>query len=178
MRRSVQAIIGSAVLAACAAPSAEEVVTPGPLGPSYNRIVSCAPPEVTQEWFGARTLGNGGSADVVVDGVTLPGSRDVEIVKAVLVPDVIPGGRFFVDPKPATAFPRGERETWPWHRRIPAAGARIPPGTSFELMLLLRRTARVGRFDGVNVDYHDADHRYRRTEDRAGMIGVLPRECH
>lgn len=132
--------------------------------------MTCAPPEPEMVWFGARTLTNSGSEPVRIDQVRLTEATGIKVIESVLVPDVEPPGQLGV-----TADP-GRSTATAWHERIPAAGAVVEPGQTYELVLRLQRTERIGAFGGVRVEYSDDANTYARTEDRAGLFGITRKQ--
>lgn len=166
-------LMGGLLATACQpTPGPASVVEPGPFGPPFDHFVSCSPPGVDQVWFGGRTLTNAGSKAVTIDAVRLENAQALTLADAQLVPDVPVPGRFFIDPNPAKAFHKGQ---WGWKRRLPAVGATIPPGETYELVFRVKKHRDVGGFIGVTVDYHDQESQYQRTDDRLGFMGV--RDC-
>ena len=134
-----------------------------PLGAGGDGGGECVPdPSGTTMTNGFTVLENHSKGTAVIEQVSFYGDRHLQFVQAVVVPiqyDAI-----------------GFSEGWPpahmnitqpgvqWDKRIPAVGARIPPGPAEggnrDLVIAMRPTAREGIAAGVQVLYRENGQQY------------------
>jgi hypothetical protein len=149
--------------------------TDGPINKSveeFASIGSCAATGMAQSSFGARTLTNSGTSPVSVSDVSLIDSYNVTLYESVLVPNEIHPGRTLISPVPVNPRDYGKRK-FHWEERVPAKGAEIASGETYELVLRIGPTAQgPGSFSQVAVTYIYNDETYIYQYDRSAEINV------
>lgn len=165
IRKSAVAATLLLVLAAgCGGSGTVPVDSPSsPLGDGGDPLQECLPDlSGTTMTNGFTVLENHSKGTAIIQQVSFYGTHHLLLVDAVVVP--IQGG------------PVGFWEGWPpgpdaisqpgvqWDKRVPAVGARIPPGPAEggnrNLVIAMRPTARKGTATGVQVLYRENGQQY------------------
>jgi hypothetical protein len=100
------------------------------------------------------------STTYTVTSVSLDNMQNLVQVGASLVPDVQGGGMLnsvVDDLTPRLARRIGNKDAeWPWERRVPAVGATIGPGQSWEIVVaFMGQSPEPWRFSSIRTDYTD-----------------------
>lgn len=124
---------------------------------------------------GLITATNNGGSTLTVDAIDLAQQRGMKLVGAYLTPGAAEAGTWTTFPPPAAQV----SAYLDWSKRVPAVGARIPPGKTISITLGIEPTTTTGSSTSdVEVLYHDGggSHFELRT-NLALKIKVPPARC-
>lgn len=185
-KSSVAAALLFVLAAGCggsAATAAVPVDSPSsPLGDGGVAFEECVfDPSGTTATNGVTVLDNQSKGTAVIEQVSFYGDQHLQVVQALVVPiqyDAVGVGNGWPPASEAINQPGVQ-----WGRRVPATGARIPPGpavsSSRNLVIGVRPTARRATAAGVQVLYRENGKQYElRTHTQFVIIKVnTPSGC-
>ena len=156
-RTAACGVAAGLLLAACGGPAVNNgplggpAVNNGPLGGAGSAGGFCAPVPPGGSLAAGETFTNGGHQAALITGVTLWRARHLRLLSAWAVPVGNQGSVGAVAwPPPLSVVPN-------WGARVPAIGARIPPGAYWQIVLRLAPTgSRTGSAAAVTVSYEEA----------------------
>jgi len=148
----------------------------GPLGPPpVNLVTECLPANVGQaDTHGMDSFTNKSHDVLVIDHVGLASARNMRIVGAYIVPGTGQVGEWRGFPPPAAQLDKDVR----WAKREPAAGARVSPGETVNVVVGLEPTGRAtASAKGIELLYHDGGTQYELVSNVTVIIKVSPGKC-
>lgn len=166
--------VGSALIA-CSSGQSTAPVNSGPLGPPGNPLTECLPGSREHaDTEGLQNFTNSGKDTVTIDVIKLAQPLNLELTGAYVIPGQGLVGSWLSFPPPVSQLPRDVD----WSAREAAAGARIRPGETADLVLGLRPTSSAtGSTSGAEVLYHDGGTHYELLFNLPIVIKVPPAKC-
>jgi hypothetical protein len=163
------------VLTACASGQGTAPVNSGPLGTPGNQMTECLPGSPRHaDTEGLQDFTNSGQDTVTIDAIQFADPRNLKLTGAYVVPGEGVLGSWLSFPPPASAFLSGVD----WSARQQAAGARIKPGETADLVLGLRPASdATASTSGAEVLYQDGSTHYELRFNLAVIITVPPGSC-
>jgi hypothetical protein len=171
MRRASAALTLLVVLAAgCGGDAIPVNSTSSPLGDGASGLQECIPdPSLTAMSEGTTFLDNHSQGVVIVEHVSLYDGHHIRFIQAV----VVPIGYTAIGDVPWPPSGRSLAAGAQWSKRVPAAGARVPPSSGHRfrnVVIEVQPTARRATYAGVEVLYRENGHQY---ELRAHIATVI-----
>ncbi len=169
------AVTAAGALIACSSAPGTAPVNSGPLGPPGNPLTECLPGSPQHaDTEGLQTVTNSGKDTVTIDAIKLDEPRNIKLTGAYVIPGQGLVGSWLSFPPPVSQLPSDVD----WSAREQAAGARIRPGETADVVLGLRPTSRAtGSTPGAEVLYQDGDTHYELLFNLAVIIRVPPASC-
>jgi hypothetical protein len=144
-----------------------------PLGSGGDPLRECVPdPSATTMTDGITVLTNNSKGAVDVEQVSFYGDRHLKFVDAVIIPIRYDAIGY------SAGWPPAQFRSLPgvqWDKRVPAVGARLPPGLELRnrrnLVIAMRPTAHQGSSAGVQVRYRENGRQYElRTHTKTVVV--------
>lgn len=145
------------------------------VGQTKHRVCAPAHPEgLDSDVFGFDIIKNGGDTALTIRDVTLLDSVDLRLAEAWLVTigprESLVGGRYMDDLEETFRLPAA------WDDRVDAVGARLEPGQSVNLVVVVGlESDELGRAEATRVEYEVRGRRW--YQDTPMGIVVSPTSC-
>lgn len=179
MRRASAAVALLLFMAAGCGSDGIPVNSPSaPLGAGAGGLQECIPdPSLTSMSEGTTILDNRSKGTATVEHVSIYGAHHIRSFQAVVVP-IGYTALGDVPWPPSAAFLRDGIQ---WSKRVPAAGARVPPSSNHRfrnVVIEIRPTARKATYAGVQVLYQENGQQYElRTHIKTVVVPNTKVDC-
>jgi hypothetical protein len=147
----------------------------GPLGPPGNPSTQCTPDSLSHaDTVGLIDATNSSGNTLTINAIDLAQQRGMKLVGAYITPGAGEAGAWTTFPPPAAQVSAYLN----WSKRVPAVGARIPPGKTISITLGIEPTTTTGSSTSdVEVLYHDGGSHFELRTNLALKIKVAPARC-